>query len=227
MIDIMYRFFEITVEKAFLVDISSLNIANRLPPFYYLCGMQQIEQHIQAIIFTSPVPATLHDIKTSMEKSFQTEITEEQILVQIDAIMARFATDSFGFELKKTGGGFQFLSKSDYYATIHHFINTQQKKKLSKSSLETLSIIAYNEGITKAEIEQIRGVASDYSVEKLLEKELIEMCGKKDAPGNPMMYKISPQFLDYFGLNSMEELPKLKDIIMEQDNTIGEESQNA
>ena len=70
-------------------------------------------------------------------------------------------------------------------------IPTKKKKKLSRSSLETLSIIAYNKDITRSEIEQIRGVASDYSVDKLLEKELIEISGKKDAPGNPIMYKIS------------------------------------
>ena len=95
---------------------------------------------------------------------------------------------------------------------------------MSKSALETLSIIAYNEGITKSEVEMIRGVASDYAIDKLLEKELIEMCGKKDSPGNPMMFKISPQFLDYFGLNSLSELPKLKDLVIEEDNSIGEEA---
>lgn len=189
--------------------------------------MQFLEQHIQAIIFSSPTPVALNDIQNALQKTFEQEIELPVIEQAIEEVISKFATDSFGFELKKTGGGYQFLSKSNYFKTINNYINTQQKKKLSKSSLETLSIIAYNEGITKTEIEMIRGVASDYSIDKLLEKELIEMCGKKDAPGNPMMFKVSQNFLDYFGLNTMDELPKLKDLIVEQENTIGEESQNS
>lgn len=186
--------------------------------------MQDLEQHIQAIIFSSPIPVSLVDIQSTLQKTFEIEIIEETILNAIDDILSKFATDNFGFELKKTGGGYQFLSKSIYFRTINNYINTQQKKRLSKSALETLSIIAYNEGITKSEVEMIRGVASDYAIDKLLEKELIEMCGKKDSPGNPMMFKISPQFLDYFGLNSLSEMPKLKDLVIEEDNSIGEEA---
>ena len=185
---------------------------------------KDLKQHIQAIIFSSPIPVSLVDIQSTLQKTFEIEILEETILNAIDDILSKFATDSFGFELKKTGGGYQFLSKSNYFRTINNYINTQQKRRLSKSSLETLSIIAYNEGITKSEVEMIRGVASDYAIDKLLEKELIEMCGKKDSPGNPMMFKISPQFLDYFGLNSLSELPKLKDLVIEEDNSIGEEA---
>jgi segregation and condensation protein B len=186
--------------------------------------MQNLEQHIQSIIFSSPQPVSILDIRLSIQKVFEVEIEESVIKASIEDIHVRFATDTFAFELMNTGGGYQFLSKSTYFKTINHFLNIQQKKKLSKPSLETLSIIAYNNGITKGEIEQIRGVASDYSVEKLLEKELIEMAGKKDAPGQPILYKVTQSFLDYFGINSIEELPKLKDIHIPEENAIGEAS---
>jgi segregation and condensation protein B len=184
--------------------------------------MSQIEQHIQSIIFSSPNPVSILDLKLAVQKTLEVEIDEAQITASIEDIYSRFATDNFAFELVNSGGGYQFLSKSAYFKTINHFLNIQQKKKLSKPSLETLSIIAYNNGITKGEIEQIRGVASDYSVEKLLEKELIEIGGKKDSPGHPILYKVTQNFLDYFGINSIEELPKLKDLHIPEENAVGE-----
>jgi len=189
--------------------------------------MELLEQHIQSLIFSSALPVSIQEIRAVLNKSFEQEVEEAIILQAIEHIFARFATDNFAFELKNTGGGYQFLTKPAFFRTIHHHINLQQKKKLSRSSLETLSIIAYNPDITRSEIEQIRGVASDYSVDKLLEKELIEISGKKDAPGNPIMYKVSQSFLDYFGINSIDDLPKLKDIVAEEENTIGSESANA
>ncbi|MDB5282137.1 MAG: scpB, partial [Bacteroidota bacterium] len=100
----------------------------------------------------------------------------------------------------------------------------KEKKRLSTAALETLSIIAYRGPITKSECEKIRGVNCDYSVEKLLEKELIEVAGRmENMPGKPVIYKVTPIFLDYFGINSTSELPKLKDVIPQQDdNAIGD-----
>ena len=88
--------------------------------------------------------------------------------------------------------------------------------------METLSIIAYKQPVTKSEIEQIRGVSSDYTVHKLLEKELIQILGKSEQLGKPILYGVSDYFLDYFGLNSTQELPNLKDIMPQEDNEIGE-----
>lgn len=172
-----------------------------------------IELHVQAIIFSAPNPVSLDDLKSVIEKSVDTSISIERIEESIENLRSKFATDSFAFELVKTGGGYQFLSKAGYYKTINTYLNLQAKKRLSKSALETLSVIAYhNNGITKAEIEQIRGVNTDYTVDKLLEKELIEIAGRKDGPGNPILYKTTAQFLDYIGINSLDELPKLHEI---------------
>jgi segregation and condensation protein B len=101
-------------------------------------------------------------------------------------------------------------------------LNQKQNKKLSSAALETLSIIAYKQPVTKSEIEQIRGVNADYTVHKLLEKELITILGKADTPGRPVLYGVSDYFLDYFGINSTEELPQLKEITPKDENVIGE-----
>jgi segregation and condensation protein B len=92
---------------------------------------------------------------------------------------------------------------------------------LSKSGLETLAIIAYRQPITKLEVEQIRGVNCDYSIQRLLEKDLIKIIGKAESIGKPLLYATSEQFMNHFGINSVKDLPQLKDIINEE-NTIGE-----
>jgi segregation and condensation protein B len=103
-------------------------------------------------------------------------------------------------------------------------LKQQSKRRLSNSALETLSIIAYKQPVTKSEIERIRGVNCDYSIQKLLEKELIEIRGKSEAVGRPIIYGTSPNFMEYFGINDMKDLPTPKDFAPEE-NAIGEESE--
>jgi segregation and condensation protein B len=95
------------------------------------------------------------------------------------------------------------------------------KKRLSPSALETLSIIAYKQPVTRPDIEKIRGVNCDYAIQKLLEKELITLAGKSKLPGRPVLYTTSKKFMDYFGINSMDELPELREIVAEE-NSVGE-----
>ncbi len=101
----------------------------------------------------------------------------------------------------------------------------RSKKKLSQSALETLAIIAYRQPITKLEIEQIRGVNCDYTIQKLLDKDLISISGKAEGPGRPILYALSQYFLDYFGINSVLDLPHLKDIAENNHLEVGEKSE--
>jgi segregation and condensation protein B len=104
---------------------------------------------------------------------------------------------------------------------VGEFLKLNSNKKLTKTALETLSIIAYKQPVAKSEIEQIRGVNADYTIHKLMEKELVEISGRSDGPGRPILYSTSEKFMDYFGLRSIQDLPKLKDLEIEK-NTIGE-----
>lgn len=188
--------------------------------------MDQLQQHIEAIIFSSDHPVKVNEIMEAIEKVFEVPVNEQDE-AEIDAILLeirkKFDDSQFAWQLVKSGGGYQFFSKSEYHASISAFQNTRSKKRLSGAALETLSIIAYKAPVTKAEIEQIRGVNCDYTISKLLEKDLIEIAGKRDTPGNPILYEVSQTFLDYFGINSIEELPKLKDLAPEDDsNQVGE-----
>ncbi|NDE62443.1 MAG: SMC-Scp complex subunit ScpB, partial [Cyclobacteriaceae bacterium] len=112
--------------------------------------------------------------------------------------------------------------KPAYQSSIQLLLRQHAQKRLSSAQLETLAIIAYKQPLTKGEVEQIRGVACDYSLQKLLEKELIEIKGKSDGVGRPLIYGTSQKFMDYFGINSLLDLPQPKDF-SQPENQIGEE----
>ena len=152
---------------------------------------------------------------------FGTDIPEEDILGAIQRIEEKFKVDEFSFQLFQAAGGYQFLTKPAYQASISILLKQQSKKRLSTSAMETLSIIAYKQPISKTEIENIRGVNCDYAVQKLLDKGLIEITGKAETIGRPMLYGTTQKFMEYFGINDLAELPTPKDFANEV-NTIGE-----
>lgn len=124
-------------------------------------------------------------------------------------------------ELKRINNAYQFLTKSNYHETINQLQSHRSRKKLSQAALETLAIIAYRQPITKLEIEHIRGVNCDYTIQRLLERGMIAITGKADSPGRPLLYSTSELLMDYFGLNDLSELPKMKELISD-DQAIGE-----
>jgi len=182
--------------------------------------IDNLEQHIEALIFASEQSISTLEIQTILQNTFNEEVAIEEIEKLIDSIEARYDQDQHAIGLSRLNNGFQFLSKARYYTVINQLQIHRSKKKLSQAALETLAIIAYREPITKLEVEQIRGVNCDYSIRMLLEKELITILGKSDSLGKPILYGTSPLFLDHFGINSKADLPKLKDIVSEE-NFIG------
>ena len=186
----------------------------------------QLGPTIQSIMFSAPHPVTLEDLEVAVNKNEEELISKDDIIAEIQNIKELFSNPQFGFELQETGLGYSFVSKKEYYPTIVNFIETFQKKRLSKSAMETLSIIAFQQDCTKMDIELIRGVSVDYAIDKLLERDLIEVSGRRDAPGQPITYRITGKFLDYFGIKSIEELPKLKDIEVSAENEMVSSMEN-
>lgn len=180
----------------------------------------QIIPHVEALIFASdhPLPAMeIVDLLNQSQGFLEDQVTMEQVMVALDAIVEKYQSEFYAFEIKQSGGGYQFLTKPGFHPTVARLNGDKYLKKLSTASLETLSIIAYKQPVTKGEVESIRGVNSDYSIQKLLEKELIVIKGRKeDAVGKPLLYATSQSFMDYFGLNSPEDLPKIKEVIQEE-----------
>jgi len=149
------------------------------------------------------------------------QIPEAQIVEVLKAIQEKYATEDYAWELRKSGGGYQFLTKPPYFNTIANLLNLKTKRKLTRSAMETLAIIAYKQPATKAELEHIRGVSCDYALQKLLDKELVIVSGRADGPGKPLLYSTSTTFMDYFGINSPEDMPTLKEF-QTADQEIGE-----
>src|ERR1700743_102211 len=175
--------------------------------------------HIEALIFASDRPLTSIEITELINNAFgfmEEKLTLEQIQTGIDGIVEKYASEFYPFEVRESGGGWQFLTKKDYHKTIAQLNGDKYLKRLSNAALETLAIVAYKQPITKGEIEAIRGVNSDSSIQNLLEKELVIISGRNDnLPGKPLVYGTSKSFMDYFGINSAADLPKLKEVFAE------------
>jgi len=182
--------------------------------------LSQIIPHIEALIFASEKPLTALDIVELINNAFgfmEERITLDQVESCIEGIREKYQAEFYPFEVKESGGGWQFLTKKDFHKTIAQLNGEKFLKRLSTAAMETLAIIAYKQPITKGEIESIRGVNSDYSIQKLLEKELIVITGRSEnLPGKPLVYATSRNFMDYFGINSADDLPKIKEVFAEQ-----------
>jgi len=183
--------------------------------------VDRLIQHIESLIFVSEHAISLKEIKLCLDETFETTFKKEDIETTIQVLMDRYQDEQFAIELIEVSGGYRYMSKGGYHKTVSTYLKQTTTKKLSKAALETLSIIAYKQPVIKSEVEQIRGVSCDYSVQKLLEKELIEITGRSEGPGRPLLYSTSEKFMDYFSLKSIADLPKLKDIHIPE-NSIGE-----
>lgn len=184
--------------------------------------MDYLQRHIEALIFCAPEPLSVSEISKCLTEMFAAEVDIEHVESAIYELRKKYNQEDFSFALEHLGGGYQFLTKPAYQSSISILLRQQSQKRLSAAQLETLSIIAYKQPVTKGEIEQIRGVNSDYSVQKLLEKELVEIKGKSEGVGKPLIYGTSEKFMEYFGINSIQELPLPKDF-SQPENQIGEE----
>lgn len=176
--------------------------------------------HIEALIFASDKPLTSLELTELLNNAFgfmEDKLTLDQVEAGIDGVVEKYKSEFYPFEMRQSGGGWQFLTKKDYHKTIAQLNGDKFLKRLSSAALETLAIIAYKQPVTKGEIEAIRGVSSDYAVQKLLEKELIIITGRNESlPGHPLVYATSKTFMDYFGINTADDLPKIKEVLAEQ-----------
>ena len=165
--------------------------------------LNQKKSIIEAILFAAGRPVTKNELILALE------ISAEDIDSIIKSMQEEYKKEDRGIELISIENSYQLCTKKELYEYIYPILDKRSKPNLSNAALETLSIIAYNPKITRAEIEAIRGVSADACVYKLLEYGLIEEAGKIDLPGKPMSYKTTGDFLRMFGYNSLEDLPEL------------------
>ena len=185
--------------------------------------LERLEQHIEALIFVAESPITLKEIQSCLNETFEVELSEEEIRTGLNQLMERYTEERFSIEIVEIADGFQFLSKGAFHNTIGTYLKQTTQRRLSRSALETISIIAYKQPVTKGELETIRGVSCDYTIQKLLEKELVTIVGRSEGPGRPLLYGTSEKFMNYFGLKSIKDLPKPKEF-SQPENSIGEQA---
>jgi len=166
-----------------------------------------LKRIIEALIFASDEPLSIKQIDNSIDEASMEEINEA--LTQLNE---EYSDPCRAFSLKKVSGGFQFTTKPEYYRWIKRLYEGRIQYRLSRAALETLAIIAFKQPITKVEVSMIRGVNSDGVVKSLLTRKFITLLGRARGPGRPLLYGTTPQFLRYFGLNDLEDLPKPKEI---------------
>ncbi|KGE16133.1 SMC-Scp complex subunit ScpB [Sphingobacterium deserti] len=183
--------------------------------------MEDILLNIEAVIFAAEEGIGANEIKQILQDALVIEINKQEVVELVKKVQEKYAREDQIFDLREISGQYQFLTKERYHEAINQLQAHKDRKKLSQSALETLAIIAYQQPITKLEVEQIRGVNCDYSIQRLLEKKLIQIAGKATTIGKPLLYATSDQFMQHFGINSAKDLPQLKDIVAEA-NSIGE-----
>ncbi len=165
--------------------------------------IEKIKSIMEAMLFACGRPVEIKEFMTNLE------LSAEDVENILQSMKMDFENQNRGIEIIKVDNAYQLCTKKEYYEYIYPLIDNRAKPSLSNAAMETLSIIAYNPKITRAEIENIRGVNSDGTIYKLLEYNLIEEAGKLDLPGRPTTYRTTQEFLKMFGLTSLEELPDL------------------
>jgi segregation and condensation protein B len=173
----------------------------------------EIPPVVEAMIFASPDPVTADEICNALLiEDPSLEINGSDVAGIIVGLNKKYEESGSSFSIVHRGRGYTFMTDSRFHPWLQHIQHENITRKISQSAVETLAIIAYKQPITKPEIEQIRGVDSGYIVRTLLEKKLILVAGRRDSPGKPLLYKTSDTFLLHFGISSVEELPKPREI---------------
>lgn len=169
---------------------------------------------IESLIFASDEPIQAQEIIKAIKEidGSETSITPSDVEKSVSELNEKYSSDDSSFKILSIADGYVFGTKPEYAKYVGYLSNEKTKRRLSQAALETLAIIAYKQPITKPEIESIRGVNSDYMINTLLEKILITIKGRSETIGRPLLYGTTPEFLKYFGINKISDLPKPREI---------------
>ena len=165
-----------------------------------------LKSALEALLFSSDKPLTLEQLKNALDTK-----ETEQLRTVIQDLKSEYESANRGMRIAEIANGYQMVTSSNFAPFLKKLYKERHVERLSKPALETLAIIAYKQPLTKHEIESLRNVNVDGVVKNLLDKDLIRVSGRKKAPGRPLIFGTTRQFLEYFGLKSLEELPKMED----------------
>jgi segregation and condensation protein B len=169
--------------------------------------IDRLKDLIEALIFISIEPLGAERLKLILQEFPPAEIDRA-----LDGLLRDQEAGRGGVRVQMTAGGYVFATRPEFDVWVRRLLSIERKTKLSMAALETLSTVAYHQPITQAEISALRGVDASYTLHSLLHKKLIRIAGRKKAPGSPLLYRTTDKFLEYFGLNSLEDLPREEEI---------------
>lgn len=201
-----------------LLDINvelqwSFSITSTVMNDYQFVDGTRLSSVIESLIFASPEPISEEKICEIIAKGEENLGLETNAIEPfVEKLNQRYEENGLAFEIELVAGGYTFATKKRYEPWLSIFQHEKSFRKLTQSAIETLAIVAYKQPVTKPEVDDIRGVDSGYILRQLLEKVLIEVSGRLDAPGKPLLYRTSKHFLKHFGINSIDELPKPREI---------------
>jgi len=178
---------------------------------------ENLKQIVEALIFASDIPITADQIK-----GFIGDITGRQIKKAIDELNLEYKKANRAFKIVNVAGGFQMVSRDTYSQWVRKLFLKRSRAKLTPAALETLSVIAFKQPVTKSEVAAIRGVNCDAVMHTLLERKLVTISGRGDGPGRPLLFRTTKEFLRYFGVNDISDLPKPKELeeILKEGNNL-------
>lgn len=183
-----------------------------MPDFRFVDGTR-LAAVIEALIFSSSEPIGWEKLSEIVQESEEELTLDENAIKHIVTRQnERYEENDLAFRIEASGGGYTFVTQPRYHPWLSIFQHENAYRKLSQSATETLAIVAYRQPITKPEVDQIRGVDSGYMLRQLLEKMLVKVSGRANSPGKPLLYKTTKSFLKHFGINSVDELPKPREI---------------
>lgn len=165
---------------------------------------------IEAILFVAGEPVRVDEMAKALN------VTVRQVESEITKLRDEYDFHQRGFTLKRFGHQVQLATRALYAEDVVHLLQPVQKQSLSQAAMETLAVVAYKQPVTRAEVEQVRGVKCDYSIQSLMKKELIMEVGRKEALGRPILYGTTENFLSHFGLTNLEDLPPMPELPSEE-----------
>ena len=179
----------------------------------------KVKQIVEVLIFAADVPLPVNQIKSFIEN-----VSVREIKKAVSNLNLEYTQTNRSFQIVEVAGGYQMVSRDSFAPWLRKFFQKRIRSRLSQAALESLSVIAFNQPISKSNIEIIRGVNCDGVVKTLLDRKLVTIVGRADGPGRPLLYATTREFLRYFGVNELSDLPKPREIeeILKEDNVLPE-----
>ena len=174
--------------------------------------MDALPRILEALIFASAAPLAPADAGAAIEAVTGTPVPETAVEAAVERLNAAYRAEGRAFRIHRWAGGFRMATVEELAPFVRALRDHEEERRLSRAQLETLAVVAYKQPVTKPEVDHVRGVQSDHAMRKLLERGFIEVTGRADAVGRPLLYATTPDFLERFGLDGLDELPRPREI---------------